>query len=245
MQDTPETPGTGGPDPAASPTPPPPPPGYNYGFAPGTGPLPGSGGRTKDIVARARDIITQPSREWDVVAAEPPVTGPVLTYVLVLAAIGPIAMVIGQQLFGINLFVINWRPPLAYSLTNAVLGYAMAVAAVYICAFIIDALAPSFGGAKSFPQALKVSAYASTPAFVAGVLNIIPMLGLLVWVASLYGLYLLYLGLPRVMRAPQDKAVGYAVVVILAYIVVVVVLAYIVGAIVLSAFGNPMMPRLG
>ena len=37
---------------------------------------------------------------------------------------------------------------------------------------------------------------------------------------GLYSLYLLYLGLMRVMKSPPDKAVGYAVVVVLVAIVV-------------------------
>jgi hypothetical protein len=41
---------------------------------------------------------------------------------------------------------------------------------------------------------------------VAGVLQILPALGILVVLASLYSLYLLYLGLPQLMRCPADKA---------------------------------------
>ena len=61
--------------------------------------------------------------------------------------------------------------------------------------------------------------YSYTPAWVAGVLNILPLLGVLAVLAALYGLYLMYLGLPVLMKAPQDKALGYTVVVVIAAIV--------------------------
>ncbi|RYD42182.1 MAG: YIP1 family protein, partial [Sphingomonadales bacterium] len=44
------------------------------------------------------------------------------------------------------------------------------------------------------------------------------------------GLYLLYLGLPVLMKAPLDKALGYTVVVIIVYIVLFLVVGAVVGA---------------
>jgi len=44
--------------------------------------------------------------------------------------------------------------------------------------------------------------------------------------AGLYGLYLLYLGLPRLMKCPQEKAAGYTVVVV----VCAIVLSVVIGA---------------
>ncbi len=46
---------------------------------------------------------------------------------------------------------------------------------------------------------------------------------------GLYGIYLLYLGLPRLMRAPENRAIGYTSVVILAAIVLSIVLAGVLG----------------
>ena len=39
---------------------------------------------------------------------------------------------------------------------------------------------------------------------------ILPFISLLITlVASIYGIHLLYLGLPHAMKCPQDKAAGY------------------------------------
>ena len=105
----------------------------------------------------------------------------------------------------------------------------MAVVAVFILSLIIDALAPSFSGEKNNAQALKVAVYSYTPAWLAGILQIIPMMGLLAILAAFYGLYLLYLGLPRLMKAPEDKALGYTAVVVICAIVLGVIASVITG----------------
>ena len=96
----------------------------------------------------------------------------------------------------------------------------------YILGLIIDTLAPTFDGKRSLIQGLKVAAYSSTAAWVAAIFALIPALSILS-IAGLYSLYLLYLGLPVLMKAPKEKAVGYTVVVILAAIVIFVVIGTI------------------
>jgi len=66
---------------------------------------------------------------------------------------------------------------------------------------------------------VKVAAYSYTPVWVVGILAIIPFLGLLTILALFYAAYLLYLGLPRLMKSAPDKSVGYTVIVIVVGIV--------------------------
>jgi hypothetical protein len=103
-----------------------------------------------------------------------------------------------------------------------------------VLSLVINALAPTFGGEKNSIQALKVAVYSYTPAWIAGVLQIVPPLGILAIFGALYGLYLLYLALPQLMRSPQDKAIPYTVVVVVCAIVLSVVIAA-VGALVVGA----------
>jgi len=96
---------------------------------------------------------------------------------------------------------------------------------VFVIGFVIDALAPSFGGQKNFNQAIKVAAYSYTPGFVGGLFAIIPILGGFVGLLfALYGLYVLYLGLPRLMKNPEDKTIIYELVVIVVAIVISMVI---------------------
>jgi hypothetical protein len=194
-------------------------------------PPPGGG---KSLIERARDIILKPKEEWGVIDAEPATVGGIFTsYVLILAAIGPIAMLIGQQVFGWSALGISFKPPIAYSLSLAVVSYVLALVGVYVMALIIDALAPSFGGTKDQLKAVKVAAYSATAAWLAGIFQIVPALAFL-GIVGLYSLYLLWLGLPRLMRVAQDKAVGYVVVVIIVQIVVYGIVIYLASRLVLA-----------
>ena len=182
-----------------------------------------------DLVTRAKNICLSPATEWAVIENEPTTTGELLGgYAAPLAAIGAIAGFIGQTMIGITMpFVGTYRVPFGTALVSAVLGFVMALVMCFVLGLIIDALAPTFNGQKNQIQALKVAVYSYTPAWIAGVLGIIPVLGILGILAGLYAIYLLYLGIPRLMKSPQDKAVVYTLVVV----VVAIVLGFVVGAV--------------
>jgi hypothetical protein len=184
------------------------------------------------LVDRAKNILITPKTEWEVVAAETSPHVPVLTgYVLPLAAVAALAAFIGLVFVGTSFLGTTVRLGIGAGIAGLVMNIVMAVVMVLVLGFIIDSLAPTFGGQKNFPQAVKVAAYSYTPVWVVGVLAIVPALGLLGIVAAIYAVYLLFLGLPRVMKAPQDKAAGYTAVVVVVAIVVGFILAMVVGAV--------------
>ncbi len=108
--------------------------------------------------------------------------------------------------------------------------YVLGLAGVFLLGLVIEALAPTFGGTKDRLQAMKVAVYSSTAAWVAGIFGIFPPLAILSLV-GLYGLYLLYLGLPKLMKAPQEKALAYTAVSVVAYIVIFIVVGAIASAV--------------
>jgi len=186
-----------------------------------------------NIVERVKNILMTPKTEWDVIAGE--ATQPkdlVITYVLPLAALAAIAGFIGTVVIG-SFFL--GKISFVWGLVALVWHLIMSVISVFVIGFVIDALAPSFGGQKNFNQAIKVAAYSYTPGFVGGLFTIIPILGgLVALLFSLYGLYVLYLGLPKLMKNPEDKTVIYELVVIVVAIVVYMVI-FMVGGAMLSA----------
>ncbi len=183
------------------------------------------------LVDRIKNVIVTPKTEWDVIAAETTPTQAIITgYVLPLAAVAAVAGFIGMSLVGLSMpFAGTVRLGLGWGLAQAVYHLIMAVVMVFVLAFIIDALAPTFGAQKSMPQAVKVAAYAYTPVWVASVLTIIPMLSVIVLLAAIYAVYLLYLGLPRVMHGPQEKAAGYTAVVVIVGVILAIVVGFIGG----------------
>jgi hypothetical protein len=196
--------------------------------------LRGAQGARMNIIERAKNICLTPTTEWPVISAEPATPGGLLTgYAAPLAAIGAIAGFLGGAIIGQTLpFVGHYRVPLAAGLIAAIFTFCMALVGVFVLSLIIDALAPTFGGQKNSIQALKVAVYSYTPAWIAGVLQIVPLLGILAIFAALYGLYLLYLGLPQLMRSPQEKAIPYTVVVVVCAIVLSVVITAVGGLLV-------------
>ncbi|MES2359011.1 MAG: Yip1 family protein [Gemmatimonadota bacterium] len=180
------------------------------------------------LVARVKGIIMLPKSEWRVIDGESTTVSQLYTgYIIPLSAIPPIASVIGLSIFGVSLPLLGtYRVPLGSALTSAITQYILGLVGIYVLALIIDALAPTFAGQKNQIQALKVATYSSTASWLAGIFALIPGLrifGLL----GLYGLYLLYTGLPTLMKAPAEKAMGYTVVVIICAIVIFVVIGAI------------------
>jgi Yip1-like protein len=189
---------------------------------------------TAAIKDRATKILTTPQTEWPVIEAEQTDVAKLFTgYIMILAAIPAIASFIGSSIFAFGLF----RVSLALGLATAIVSYALTLCGTYVSAFIIDKLAPTFDSRASLIQALKLTAYASTAAWVAGVANILPIIGtIVVLVGSLYSIYLFYLGLPVMMKTPQAKVIPYMVVCALVMIVVFIVIGMITAAIVGTAF---------
>jgi hypothetical protein len=174
-----------------------------------------------DLTERVKNILLQPAGEWAVIDQE---TGNVSdlykSYIAPLAAIGPVASIVGLAIIGHPLPMGgSYHVPLTSAIGQAVVTFVLALAGTYVLALIINALAPTFGGTKNDFQALKVAAYSSTAAWLAGIFNLIPALTFL-QILALYSIYLLYLGLPILMKAPQEKALPYTGLVIIAAIVI-------------------------
>lgn len=188
---------------------------------------------TPDLVNRVRNILMRPKQEWRVIDAEQTDLATLYRrYVIPLAAIGPIATAIGSSLFGVTLPFGGGtiRTPITNAITQAIVSYVLALVATYVLALVIDNLAPSFSGTRSMTQALKVAAYSSTAQWLAGVFAIIPALAVLT-IVGLYSLYLLYLGLPVLMKVPQERALTYTVAVLVVAVVLFILIGLVTGAI--------------
>lgn len=187
-----------------------------------------------NLIDRAKSILLQPRDTWPIIEAEQAdVAGLYTRYLMVLAAIPAVCGFIGMSLIGVGAFGVSLRVPLLSGLVNMVVSYALSLVGVFVLGLIVDALAPTFGGQKNPIQALKLAVYASTAALLGGVFSLLPALAMLGLLAALYSVYLLYTGLPVLMRNPPEKTVTYTV---------VVVLAAIVMGLVMGAVGALFMP---
>jgi len=187
------------------------------------------GGR--ELLARIKNILFTPEAEWGVIEAETAtIRGLYTRYACILAAIGPIAQFFGSQIFGYRALWVSYRPPLTTSLATAVVSYVLALAGVFVMAMIIDALAPSFGGQSNRIQAFKVAVYSATAVWITGIFALLPPVSAL-GIIGIYSLYLLYLGAPKLMHTPKDKALVYTIVIVVVAIVVSMAVALLSGAV--------------
>lgn len=184
-----------------------------------------------------------PRAEWDKIDVEPATPRGLFTgYACILAAIPAIAQVIGG-LFPVCVLGVCVHRGLIGVILGAILFYILSLAGVFVTGLIVDELAPSFGGQKNRVQALKVVVYSWTAFWLAGVFYILPMLGWLS-IVGFYSLYLMYLGLPKLMKSPQDKSVGYTAVSIILGAVIYLVAIAIAGSIAATAmFGGGALAR--
>lgn len=177
------------------------------------------------LAARAKGIILQPKMEWESIDGElATIRSVFVPYALLLAAIPPAAGVIGGQAmpaFGVTV-------PFAAALAGAAMSYVLALISVYLLSLVINALAPTFGGTSDPIKATQVAVYSMTASWLSGIFAIVPLLGIL-GLVGLYSLYLLYVGLPKLMKAPQERALAYTAVVTLMILVMALISNFLIG----------------
>ena len=191
------------------------------------------------LVDRVKAILMRPKNEWPVIEAEQTDIATLYRrYVIPLAVIGPLATAIGGAVIGTNLPVVGAvRVPITNALVGAIVAFVLALLGTYIVAQVIDNLAPRYSGTRNLTQAFKIAAYSSTAQWVAGIFALIPALSPLS-ILGLYSLYLLYLGLPVLMKVPQEKAMTYTVTVVVVAVIVFIVIG-VVSGIVLGTAAYP------
>jgi hypothetical protein len=182
------------------------------------------------LLSRVKNIIFSPKSEWQVIKAEQTTLSQIIfNYAAVLIGVSTVAFMIGIAIFGMSMMGKTMRYSLGGILALGIVKFVLTIVGVIIAGMVINSLAPKFESKKNSIQALKVVVYSSTPGWVAGILSVIPALRVLVLLASLYGIYVWYLGLSPLMETPENKSTAYTIISIIAMIAVSI-LVFIVGS---------------
>ena len=196
-----------------------------------------------DIVERAKAITLNPAATWPVIEAEKhDAKSLFVPYLLILAAIPAVASFIGLSLVGMGGFGFSFRVPIASGLAMMITTYILSLVMTFGMGWLASALAPTFGGKNDLVQGLKLAVFGGTPMMLAGVFNVLPALSIIGLLVALYSLYVMYLGLPVLMKNPKEKTIVYMVVLIIASIIAGVVLSMVTRAFTPSMAG---MGRMG
>jgi hypothetical protein len=182
------------------------------------------------IILRAQQVLLTPKLAWPEIEAEPAdATSLFKSYVCILAIIPALAGFVGLSLVGVGAFGVNFRLPILAGIGQMIASYIMSLAVVYGLALLIDALAVTFSGVKNPIAALKLSAYASTAAFLGGVFSVFPLLALLGIIPALYSIYLIHTGAPVLMKIPREKTAVYTVAVSVGGLIGVCIISWVMS----------------
>ena len=184
---------------------------------------------------RVIGIITDPMHEWRAIVSEPDdIASLYWNYIVPLAAVPAVGMFIGLGVVGVP-FV--GRFGILTSLGTAIVVFVQGLVAPIVAAVVIEQLAPKFKSSGSTIDALKLVAYASTPMWVGGAINVLLYLAVLLIVPALYAVYLFYLGLTPIMKTPADNVVPFMVVSAITLVVVNIALRLLLWVFGLPAYG--------
>jgi hypothetical protein len=187
-------------------------------------------------ILRVSTILTDPFAEWARIEKEPDdLAYLLLGYVALLALIPAVFGFIGACFIGA---VVPGKGLLHASIFDgvfgAILGYVLSFVTVALLALFIDLLAPQFGGRRDFADAFRLAAYSYTPVWFTGIFLLLPGLRFLM-LTGFYGAYILFAGLPRLMKSPPERSAGFTALVTLCALV----LTMLAAAAQRALFGTP------
>jgi hypothetical protein len=169
-----------------------------------------------NALARTKAMLVDPAAAWR--GIEKDIGDPAFLlsrYVAVLALIPALSGFIGATLIGVvTPSGAILRADLIDGLLGATFNYAASCAIVLLLGLIINLSAPLFGGRRDFENAFKLAVYSFTPLWLAGIFLLLPGLRFLMLTGA-YGLYLFWLGAPRLTKVPEHQAANFTVLIVI------------------------------
>jgi hypothetical protein len=185
-------------------------------------------------------LLLQPSQQWRRVAELPPPTMRTMVLFPFIMALLPAA----AWYFGTTR--IGWtvgdgsgiRLTKDSALVLIILFYCAMVGSVAVIGYFIHWMSHTYGADSSIAKGLVIAGFTATPLFITGAVGFYPVLWLdmlIGVVAVCWSVYLMYLGIPIVMKIPEERGFLFASAVLA--ICLVILVCIIVGSVILWDFG--------
>ncbi len=194
------------------------------------------------LLSHAFGMFTHPDKEWESIRKEhASPTKLYVAYIALLALISPVCAYISTTQFGWQVGDGQLTKLTAQSaLQLNIITYAAMLVGVFGLGWAIDWMAKTYGAEHDDYAAngIALAAYSCTPLFFAGfaLLYPEPIVNMLVFLfAAVYAGYLIYDGLPIVMRISKERAILFSGAILTAALVYLV--ATRVGTVVLWSIG--------
>lgn len=195
------------------------------------------------MIDKIKNILINPKGEFEKMEKEeaPAMMSTYTTYSMILSFIPAICTVIGWGVIGYTISILGFTQTFTSFEVGIKAGIIILVstaASFFASAYIIDALAPSFKATKNINRSAQIVSAVLTPASIAGIFCLMPNLESLMIIGALYGAYILYLGLPVLMKSPADQTPIYTIVVILVVIVSFFIVSFILRSMLIGNGGG-------
>jgi len=211
----------------------------------------------RSILSEALDLVLRPDTAWDALGRAPLDLPRMWRHLMILGAIGPLALLMGTWLFNSDIIPIGQALPLAAgspmssavsafvfpldlplrapanapglltAVKSAVALYAAQGAIVLLTAGLIWLLAPYCRGRRDGRAALAVVIYGSTPLLLSAIGLVRVSFTLLLAVGMLHSCVITQRGVRRLLGAPGDEASMLLGIIVMALYVLIPILAYL------------------
>jgi hypothetical protein len=185
-------------------------------------------------------LLVRPGTQWRKVAELPSATmTTMILYPCIMALLPAVAWYYGTTRIG---WTVGDGDAIKLTTESAlaiiILFYVTMVAAVTIIGYFIHWMADTYGAESSLAKGIVIAGFTATPLFLAGLTGFYPLLWLdllLAVVAVCWSVYLLFLGIPIVMKISEERGFLFSSAVIA--ICLVMIICIMVGSVILWDFG--------
>lgn len=186
-------------------------------------------------------LLVRPSSHWKSIAAlEESTLKTLLLYPCIMAILPAVAWYYGTTEIGWT--VGDHGEPIRLTAESArqicILFYLTMIGCVAVIGYFIHWMSKTYGADSSLTKGIVMTGLTATPLFIAGLSGLYPLLWLdmlLGVVAVSWSVYLMYLGIPIVMKIPEERGFLFSSAVLA--IALVILICLMVGSVLLWDFG--------
>jgi len=183
-----------------------------------------------EIIQRAKNILIRPVEEWKVIKEESTdKSGVIRNYAL------PFTLLLAITCF-FGIFLFRNYVTLSIMVIRAVVTFLSAFLSIYISAYLINELAPSFDSKKDLNSSFKLVIYSYTALFASHAIANLLLPLFFVVIFGIYSAYIIWTGLEPMMETSDDKKVVFGIISSLIILVVYVLMNTLLGALSTSLF---------
>jgi len=180
------------------------------------------------IFNRIRDLLVKPEQTWQIIKDETDQNS-LIRYALLLPLIPALSIFIGYSIVGLRVGDVGYfRMPLVNAFFSAIVGYFLTSLGIGIMGFLILIVSNYFSIEGDIWSAIKLAVYSGTAPILAGIFYLVPGIKILS-VLGLYGTYILFLGVPKLFKAPREKEPTFVFFLVITAVIVLISIDFLIS----------------